>query len=215
MVNFCAWVCVLCVCVCQEVQPACGMYWCVGGWVSVTAFLSFVLCIVLSGCFIVLFACSVLSEPDAANRFSEYQEEVLLISNPGLCFISSSDYSTEPYILTLAMPCTYQSAFDTLWNSASLEWTRPNMHGGHLAVSFILECRTLITSHNRWFVTQTHLRSRSWKLLEILGRWLDELPVHQSQSSTNFNQSDHQNIWCSMRALPAVPVGKSNSCRRQ
>lgn len=54
MFNFCAWVCVLCVCVCQEVQPACGMYWCVGGWVSVTAFLSFVLCIVLSGCFIVL-----------------------------------------------------------------------------------------------------------------------------------------------------------------
>lgn len=113
------------------------------------------------------------------------------------------------------MPCTYQSAFDTLWNSASLEWTRPNMHGGHLAVSFILECRTLITSHNRWFVTQTHLRSRSWKLLEILGRWLDELPVYQSQSSANFNQSDHQNIWCSMRALPAVPVGKTNSCRRQ
>lgn len=72
-VNFCAWACVLCVCMCQEVLPVCGMYRCVGGWVSVTAFFSFALCMVLSVHFMILFACAVLLfSVNTVNRFSEY-----------------------------------------------------------------------------------------------------------------------------------------------
>lgn len=45
-------VCVMCLCVCQEVLLVCGVYCCVGRWVSVTAwFFSFVLSIVLSHSF--------------------------------------------------------------------------------------------------------------------------------------------------------------------
>lgn len=70
----------------------------------------------------------------------------------------------------------------------------------------------------RWFVKRSNLGSHLLEAVrkragtfrkKIFGRWLDEPFVCHRLLRAYFNQSRQQTMWCSRRALPVEPVGKS------